>query len=234
MSQLEQQDEVAEPGSPDWWASHRRRLARRRPHSGGLTVERIVAEALAFVDEAGLDALTVRSLADRLGTSSATLYRHVASKDELLVLVIDHILGEVQQPSTDLSGRDRVIALSMELRRVLLAHTNVVPALRAAPLFGPNAMSGAEAGLQNLLDMGLHPALATKAYLAMVDYVLGTVFFGSAGHTHGSVALRDGLASSVPVDHRAMVDASIAPEVFELGLLAMLDGIEARNPPGDH
>src|SRR5436853_107267 len=63
------------------------RLARRRPRSEGLTIERIIDEALALVDEEGLDALTVRRLATRLDTGSATLYRHVASRTELLVLM---------------------------------------------------------------------------------------------------------------------------------------------------
>jgi AcrR family transcriptional regulator len=55
-------------------------LERRRPRVDGLTIERVVDEALALVDSEGLDALTVRGLAARFDTSSATLYRHVASR----------------------------------------------------------------------------------------------------------------------------------------------------------
>src|SRR4051794_3590836 len=67
------------PGSAGWWRRQEERLARRRPHTDGLTLELVLAEALALVDAEGMDALTVRALATRLGTGSSTLYRHVAS-----------------------------------------------------------------------------------------------------------------------------------------------------------
>ena len=86
------------PGSQAWWEAHEERLGRRRPRQDGLTVERILAEALDLVDREGLDALTVRALAARFDTSSATLYRHVDSRDELLVLLVDHVLGEIKLP----------------------------------------------------------------------------------------------------------------------------------------
>ena len=60
------------PGSAAWWRGHEERLARRRPHTDGLTLEVVLAEALALVDAEGMEALTVRALAARLGTGSST------------------------------------------------------------------------------------------------------------------------------------------------------------------
>jgi AcrR family transcriptional regulator len=55
-----------------------------------------MAAALAVADRDGLDdALTMRRLADELGTAHTSLYRHVASRDERLVELVDHVLGEV-------------------------------------------------------------------------------------------------------------------------------------------
>ena len=51
--------------------------------------------ALEIVDEVGTDAFSMRLLADRLGSGTATLYRHLAGKDELMAYVVDRILGEV-------------------------------------------------------------------------------------------------------------------------------------------
>src|SRR5262249_31076670 len=148
---------------------------------------RILDAALAIVDHEGLEALTVRRLAARFDTSSASLYRHVASRDELLVLLIDEVLGEVHLPGPDLPGRTGVEALALEFRSVLQRHPNVVPALRAAPLLGPNALRGANCGLVLLLDAGHPPEVAIPGYLAMLDYVLGSVFFDMATSRHPEV-----------------------------------------------
>lgn len=196
----------AAPGTARWWRDHEQRLGRRRPHAAGLTVERVLAEALALVDADGLDALTVRALAARLGTGSSTLYRHVASRDELLVLLVDAVLGEVQLPSPELPGRTRVELLSAELRRVLRSHPHVVPALRAAPMLGPNALRSSACGLGNLLDAGHPPERAHAAYLALIDYVLGSVAFDAA--------------ATVP-------DVS-SDDVFAFGLRTFLDGLDPR------
>jgi hypothetical protein len=64
------------------------------------------------------------------------------------------VLGEIQMPDPSLDGRTKCVELSCEFRRVLLAHPNVIDALRAAPLMGPNAVRAAEAGLSNLLEYG--------------------------------------------------------------------------------
>lgn len=181
-----------EPGTAEWWAAHAARLARRRPRPGGLTIERIVDAAVAIIDADGLDGLTVRNLASRFETSSATLYRHVASVEELRVLVVDHVIGEVVVPPASAPPAERVIALGLELRRVLLAHPGVVPALPAAPLLGPNSRRGADAGFAALLDLGLPEEEAVPAYLALVDFVLGSVFFDSASGVHGRALGIDG------------------------------------------
>src|SRR5919108_3233672 len=65
--------------------------ARHPRHS--LTDQRILAEALALVDEAGLDALTTRALGQRLGVDPTAVYRHFRNKDELLGALADRILA---------------------------------------------------------------------------------------------------------------------------------------------
>jgi AcrR family transcriptional regulator len=214
------------PGTSDWWAAHAERLQRRRPRAEGLTIERIVDEALALVDGEGLEALTVRALAARFDTSSATLYRHVASRVELLILLVDQVLGEIRLPDPALDGRRKVVLLSTELRRVLLAHPRVVPALRAAPLRGPNAVRCADAGLANLLEH-YPPDLAVPAYLAMIDYVLGSVFFESARATPESGG---GPPDEAPTLEANWDDVSLSDSdrVFAFGLETFLTGLDHR------
>lgn len=211
------------PGSSAWWAARDERAARRRPRADGITVDRIVDVAIRLVDDEGLSALTVRRIADELGTGSASLYRHVASREELVVLMVDHVIGEVVLPDAALSGRARIELLAHELRRVLLDHAQLLPALTAAPLLGPNALRGSEVGLISALDAGYAPEVATAAVLALIDFVLGTVYFdtSSAGR---SVAA--GHAPTVPE-----VGVPLADEVFAFGLETFLAGLEHRFRP---
>jgi AcrR family transcriptional regulator len=205
------------PGSAGWWRGHEERLRRRRPHTDGLTLELVLTEALALVDADGMDALTVRALATRLGTGSSTLYRHVASRDELLVLLVDAVLGEVRLPDPELPGRVRVEQLSTELRRVLRSHPHVVPALGGSPMLGPNAMRASACGLDNLLAAGHAPDRARTAYLALLDYVLGSVAFDAAAELPGGA--QEG--GRPPADVRRSSD-----DVFAFGLRTFLDGLE--------
>jgi AcrR family transcriptional regulator len=210
-----------ELGSQQWWDERRQRLLRRRPRAEGLTIERIVEAALHVVDTEGLDELTVRRLADTLSTGSASLYRHVASRDELLVLVVDHVLGEIVLPSAALDPRAKVEWLSAELRRVLIAHPNLLPALTAAPLIGPNAVRGAQNGLCNMLEAGYPAAAAVPAYLAMIDFVLGTVYFDTS---------RAGQFTVEAVSHGDSHIRPTADDVFTFGLTTLLDGLASRFP----
>ncbi len=212
------------PGSAPWWAARAERAARRRPRTDGITVDRIVEVAVRLVDDEGLSALTVRRIGDELGTGSASLYRHVASREELVVLMVDHVIGEVVLPAPQLSGRTRIELLAHELRRVLLDHSPLLPALTAAPLLGPNALRGAEVGLISALDAGYPPEAATPAVLALIDFVLGTVYFDTSSAGRSVAAGHPPSASSD--------GAPLADEVFAFGLETFLAGLEHRFRPG--
>lgn len=232
-------EQAAVPGSAGWWLERRARDDRRRPRVDGLSIERMILTAIAVVDDEGLDALTVRRLAADLETGSASLYRHVASRDELLVLMVDHVLGEIVFPDEHLPARARVEGLATELRRVLMAHPHLLPALTASPLLGPNAMRGAERGLADMLEVGFEPAAAVPGYLALIDYVLGTVYFdtSSAGQGTRAASERRELIEALPTEVfptlRGNEEEFATPsveEVFTFGLVTFLDGMESRFP----
>ena len=110
------------------------------------------------------------------------------------------------------------------LRRVLLEHPNLVPALPAAPLLGPNALRGSELALAALLDTGFSVEVAVPAYLALIDFVLGSVFFDSARFE------RHGRPDDVDPElqpHRSVIEALSSDEVFGFGLRSFLDGLAA-------
>ena len=65
----------------------------------GLNRDRIVAAAVKLADAQGFEALSMRALADELGTAPMSLYRHVANKEDLLDGMIDVVFGEIDVPS---------------------------------------------------------------------------------------------------------------------------------------
>jgi hypothetical protein len=96
-SQVVATESPAESLEPPWWRQPRRRGRNRPP----LSRDAIVDAALAILDADGVDALTIRRLGQELGTGSATLYWHIAGKDELCELVYDRIMGEIELPDPE-------------------------------------------------------------------------------------------------------------------------------------
>lgn len=84
--------------------------------------EQVVAAALDLLDEAGLDGLTMRALADRMGVRAAALYWHVRDKEQLLGLLAEAILAEVGEPAGDLPWRAQLETFAADYRRVLQSH----------------------------------------------------------------------------------------------------------------
>src|SRR5947207_1084552 len=130
-----------------------RRRRERRP----LDRPQIVHAALALLDEVGLDGLTMRHLAERLGIKAASLYRHVRDKEELLVLLADEISGETPTVGEGPPGQEwqeRLVDLARRYRHVLLAHRDAARLLANTRPAGPRRLRHIEAILGVLLAAG--------------------------------------------------------------------------------
>lgn len=130
------------PRLPSRGAAAPRRGARERT----LTRDRIAAAALAIVDAEGLDAMTMRRVAEALGTGAASLYAHVSGKEELIELVIDRVIGETElpEPAPDEFWGDQIKAGVRAIRAAFSAHRDLARASFARIPFGENAMRGAD------------------------------------------------------------------------------------------
>src|ERR1700731_4919264 len=117
--------DVPAAGSPAWWAARQTRAkpARRVP----ITLDRIVASALELIDREGLGELSMRNLASELRTGTTTLYRYVAGKDEVLVLVADAVLGEtkLRRSVEGMGWRGVLEEVARSMRAALGSHPNV-------------------------------------------------------------------------------------------------------------
>lgn len=146
---------------------------RGRP---ALPLDRILAAALELLDEQGVDALSMRSLAQRLDSGTATLYRHFANRSELVTMVVDHILGEADldaQTVTELPWQQACTLIAQHIFDALSRHGNVASLLIEYTPTGPNALANRELCLSVLLDNGFPPVAAAHAYATLARYVLG-------------------------------------------------------------
>jgi TetR/AcrR family tetracycline transcriptional repressor len=117
--------------------------------------EQVVRAALALLDEVGLDELTMRRLAERLGIQAASLYRHVRDKDELLALLADEITGEIPIVEARGSWKDQLLEMGRNTRRGLLAHRDGARLLASTAPFGLKRLRHIEAVLRSLRSAGL-------------------------------------------------------------------------------
>ncbi len=116
----------------------------------------------------------MRSLAQRLGSGTATLYRHFANRAELVALVVDRMLGEVVFDSAaDASWDQACISFAHSMFKSLSRHGNVAPLLIGHVPMGPNAMAQREFLLSMLLDSGFGAQAAAHVYATLSRYVLG-------------------------------------------------------------
>ena len=139
-----------------------------------LTRERVVAEALALIAQEGIEALTMRTLAARLGVVPGALYRHVRSKEQLQDLVLDGVLAEVDcEINQILPWTEQIKVLAHRLRNVLEAHPGVAGLLKTRDPLGPHSLAVAEAVLRPLHNAGFPPREAGLAFFVILDYTLG-------------------------------------------------------------
>jgi TetR/AcrR family transcriptional regulator, tetracycline repressor protein len=139
-----------------------------------LTRQRVVAEALAVIAEQGVQALTMRSLAARLGVVPGALYRHVRNKQQLQDLLLDGVLAEVDvRLDPSLGWTEQLKVLAHRLRRVLEQHPGVAGILKTRDPLGPHSLALAEAFLGPLQMAGFADREAGLAFFLLVDYTIG-------------------------------------------------------------
>jgi AcrR family transcriptional regulator len=212
-----------------------------------LTRQRVVAEALAVIAKDGIQALTMRSLAARLGVVPGALYHHLRNKEQLQDLLLDGVLAEVDvhlDPS--LTWPQQLKALAHRLRQVLEAHPGVAAILKTRDPLGPHSLALAEAFLAPLQAAGFADRQAGLAFFLLVDYTIGFALSSPATSINEQrvrdAAIRTQLHQffrSLPPDRFPALVAlgehvwlDNREERFTAGLDVLADGLEqARRSP---
>jgi TetR/AcrR family tetracycline transcriptional repressor len=149
------------------------RSSPQRPPA--LHLDQVVSAALELLDEVGLDGLTMRTLADRLGVRAASLYWHLRDKEELLGLLAEAINAQTALPIPGATWRAKVEAAAAEYRRVLLAHRDSARIVTGRFGPGPETMRRIEATLRIFVDAGFSLADAADAGYLVANFVPGFV-----------------------------------------------------------
>jgi AcrR family transcriptional regulator len=133
-----------------------------------------VATAIRLLDDEGLNALSMRRIADQFDTGAASLYWHVGSKDGLLDLVFDEIVGELAVPDPDPPRwREQIKDVARAQRAISLRHPYVVQISIGRIPLGPNALRYSERTLAILRAGGLPPRLAVQGSHLLISTVNG-------------------------------------------------------------
>ncbi|MER7499444.1 TetR/AcrR family transcriptional regulator C-terminal domain-containing protein [Nonomuraea pusilla] len=206
-------------------------LRPRREPRQTLSLGRIVAEAVALLDEEGVARLTMRRLAERLDTGSTTLYWHVKTKDDVLDLALDAVFGEVPLPAAGGDWRERVREVIGGWRAALLRHPWTATILDR-PLMGPNALEHTEALYAALAAAGLEgPRLKAAAY-SLANLVMGSVIMQVTAEGHGdAAAFLEERASRYPLLARHGLDCDW-DAAFADGLGFLLTGMRDGDGTG--
>jgi AcrR family transcriptional regulator len=146
----------------------------RRPRRDPITREAIVAAALRILDADGLDGLSMRRVADELDTGAASLYRHVGSKDGLLDLLFDEIIGEQHVPDPEPQRwREQLKEVARTMRATILRHRDVVRISIGRIPMGPNALAYSERVLAILRAGDVPDPLAVLGHHLLIAVVNG-------------------------------------------------------------
>ena len=216
--------------------------AGRRGPKRSLSVQAIGAAAVEIADAEGLAAVSMASVAQRLGTTAMSLYRYVSSRHELEIVMVDVALGPAPELHPRRSWRRELEDWARAEVRQLTAHPWVLDVRTGSPQVTPNLLAWTDVGMQIVLRSGLPEQPASSALL-LVDgfarqHVLrGLQFSDPEGTTAWADHLREvvdpvampGLARMLAAGALEDGDPEDFPgdEELEFGLALLLDGIEA-------
>jgi TetR/AcrR family transcriptional regulator, tetracycline repressor protein len=200
------------------------------PPRTALSLERIVTGTLDLIDEQGIAAVSMRTVAHRLGVRAMSLYRHVASREQLFDQVVERIVNELNDdpdvPSSALGigWRQYLAGLAQGVRRYGRAHPHAFPLVAtrppAAPWVNPplRSLRWIEAMLDNLAAAGFDDEQILFTYRSFNSFLLGYLLLETSAMViadpkpgDGSFQAGDATGEHDPVDPVDPVPGSLSP-----------------------
>ncbi|MDA0635266.1 TetR/AcrR family transcriptional regulator [Nonomuraea sp. MCN248] len=229
------------------WRTSERVSRKGKPD---LSVDRIVRAAVEVADAEGLQGLSMRRVAEKLGVGTMSLYTYVPGKPELLDLMLDTVYGETARPEDVPGGwRGRLELIARENWALYLRHPWLLQVAVSRPVLGPNLTAKYDYELRAVDGIGLTDVEMDSVITLITGFVHGTArgaveaaqaesqtgmsdeqwwaahapFFGRiADPARFPTAARVGQATG-----ESLGAAYSAEHAFTFGLARVLDGIQA-------
>ena len=204
-----------------------------------LSRERVLRAAIEQADAVGLDAVSMRKLADVLDVAPMALYRHVASRDDLVDGMVDIVFGEVALPSSGTDWKHSMRRRAVSLRDVLSGHRWAIGLMESRRNPGPANLRHHDAVIGCLRAAGFDMAAAATAYSLLDAYIYGfalTKMNLPFDTTTDIAEMAESMLEPFPagqypnlaafiMEHAMKPGYDFADE-FEIGLDVILDGLE--------
>ncbi|MFT4745043.1 MAG: AcrR family transcriptional regulator [Nitriliruptoraceae bacterium] len=201
-----------------------------------LTRDAIVAAAITIADADGIDSVSMRKVADRVGSGAMSLYHHVQDKDDLFAAALEHVLTGVPHPTCDDEDwRTPLRTIVAWLRGTLQAHPWACE-LWPVTWPGPNRKQLMEAILRALREGGYDRRMAHHGFHALDVFVVGYVQQEAAftiGQDDPEAQMQEFLAETPVETYPYMIehighhmDEDAKEDSFEFLLELLLDGLE--------
>jgi AcrR family transcriptional regulator len=214
----------------------RRTAAKAEPRIP-LNRERVLSAAIALADESGLESLSMRKLADRLGVEAMSLYNHIANKNDLLEGIVEAAAGEIVTPADDVDWKKAIHEVAISCHETLLRHP-WASGLWMGTSPGPARMRYGDSLLGAFRGAGFSKDLTYHAYHIVESYVLGfttqVLNFRAvdesqfedvvAGFIRGDYAEEFPHFTEHALQHMEPLEDGV--NAVELGLDLILDGLE--------
>lgn len=221
---------------------HQARRRAGRPPQALLSSARITKAALKLISHDGYKGLTMAALAKSLHVAPSALYNHVRSKQDVLLLAEDHLMGRVDVSAfRNEPWESAVASWARSYRDVFAAHLPLIPVIALLPVTNaPATITMYEAVTQGFLAAGWPRESIIDAIVALESFIYGSAYDVTAPDDIFDVG---SLAPEAPhfsdaVQHRGLGPspatgrANDADAAFALGLKAMIAGLAATVGPG--
>jgi AcrR family transcriptional regulator len=199
---------------------------------------------MELADETGIESLTMRELGRRLGVEAASLYNHVAGKDDLLDGMGDLVVREIDLTFDGMDWKEAMRRRAVSARDVFSRHPWASVLLDSREDMGPARLSYADTVLGTLIQAGFSPGAAAHAFLVLDSYIYGFERQRSSlsvGDAMDSTERAEEVLAAIPAGAypslmQVAAEFAVTPydeaAVFDFGLGLILDGLEDLLAPG--
>jgi AcrR family transcriptional regulator len=185
-----------------------------------LSRDQVLDSAVALADEVGIEALTMRRLATAIGTKPMTIYRHVASKEEIVDGMVERVFAEIERPSTDGDWLGALRRRCVSAKAALNRHPWAAPIMESRTSPGPETLGHHEAVVACLRRGGLSWQMIAHANALLDAFIYGFALLEASLPSHaegGFVAAVEDITQALDADACPHLAGFTIEHVFQPG-----------------